>query len=46
MLSSVNINYVEDIISLNILKIKESGLNLDQENNDIMDRTYHTHQVK
>ena len=45
MISSLSINYVEDIVSLNIQKIKESGLNLSHENLDEKNKTYHTELV-
>ena len=45
MISSFSINYVEDIVSLNIQKIKESGLNLSHEDLDEKNKTYHTELV-
>jgi hypothetical protein len=48
MFSKTDINYVEDIVSLNIQKIKESS-NMDssQENvNSFVDKSYHAEQIK
>jgi hypothetical protein len=48
MFSKTDINYVEDIVSLNIQKIKESS-NIDpnQENiNPVVDKSYHAEQIR
>ena len=46
MASDININYVEDILSLNIQKFKDSGTNLDEEGVEIEDKSYQIKQVR
>ena len=46
MASDININYVEDILSLNIQKFKDSGTNLGEEGVEIEDKSYQIKQVR
>lgn len=47
MISNTKIDYVEDIVSLNIQKIKESGAGLGEEAVDlVVDKSYHAEQLK
>jgi hypothetical protein len=47
MISNTKIDYVEDIVSLNIQKIKESGADLGEEAVDlVVDKSYHAEQLK
>ncbi len=45
MLFKIDINYVEDILSLNIQKFKEAWSELDWRNIDELDKSYHTEEV-
>ena len=44
MISNMKIDYVEDIVSLNIQKIKESGF--EKDGNIDVDKSYHVDQLK
>jgi hypothetical protein len=44
MISNMKIDYVEDIVSLNIQKIKESGF--EKDGNIAVDKSYHVDQLK
>ena len=46
MASNINVNYVENILSLNIQKFRDSGTNLDQESMEIEDKSYQIKQVR
>ena len=49
MISDVKINYIEDIISLNIQKIKESEkipVDTEQESIESINKNYHIEQVQ
>jgi len=46
MISNTNVNYIEDIVSLNIQKLKETDFELNQEDSPIVDRSYHIQHVE
>ena len=46
MVSDLNINYVENIVSLNIDRINDSDKKIDEEDINIVDQSYHTQQIK
>ena len=46
VMSNMDIKYIEDIVSLNIHKIKDSNLNSEEESNITVDKTYQTKRVE
>ena len=46
VVSNMDIKYIEDIVSLNIHKIKDSNLNSEEESNITVDKTYQTKRVE
>jgi hypothetical protein len=46
MLSNQNINYVKDIVSLNIQKIKDSAMDLEQQDIRVDEKGYEIQQIQ